>query len=138
MRTSLATAALRTLRMVVDTSALLAVLFAEAQASELARLLSNANQPIMSAVNYTECLIRVLDRAPDAAETLERALAEFDLEVVPVDRALASAAAQARLRYPINLGDCFAYSLAKARGLPLLSLDSDFKKTDVQLLAIGD
>ena len=123
--------------MVVDTSALLAVLFGEPRAAELAQLLSSAKQPIMSAVNYTECLIRVLDRAPDAAETLERALAEFDLEIVPVDRVLASAAAQARLRYPINLGDCFAYSLAKARGLPMLTLDSDFKKTDIQLVAIG-
>ncbi len=122
--------------MVVDTSVLLAVLFAEPQAQRLAQILSTANQPMMSAVNYTECLIRVLDRAPDAAETLERALAEFALEVVPVDRVLASAAAQARLQYPINLGDCFAYSLAKARGLPLLTLDSDFNKTDVQLVAI--
>lgn len=122
--------------MVVDTSALLAVLFAEPQAQRLAQILSTANQPMMSAVNYTECLIRVLDRAPDAAETLELALAEFALEVVPVDRVLASAAAQARLQYPVNLGDCFAYSLAKARGLPLLTLDSDFSKTDVQLVAI--
>ncbi len=123
--------------MVVDTSALLAVLFGEPRAGQLAQILSNAKHPIMSAVNYTECLIRVLDRAPDAAATLERALAEFDLEVVPVDRVLASAAALARLRYPINLGDCFAYSLAKARGLPLLTLDSDFKKTDIQLVSIG-
>jgi ribonuclease VapC len=123
--------------MVVDTSALLTVLFAEPQAQRLAQILSAANQPMISAVNYTECLIRVLDRAPDAAEALEGALAEFALEVVPVDRVLASAAAQARLQYPINLGDCFAYSLAKARGLPLLTLDSDFNKTDIQLVAIG-
>ncbi len=123
--------------MVVDTSALLAVLFGEPRATQLAQILSTANHPIMSAVNYTECLIRVLDHAPDAAKTLERTLAEFDLEVVPVDRVLASAAALARLRYPINLGDCFAYSLAKARGLPMLTLDSDFKKTDIELVAIG-
>jgi ribonuclease VapC len=123
--------------MVVDTSALLALLFGEPQAGQLAQILTSANQPIMSAVNYTECLIRVLDRAPDAAETLEGVLAEFDLEVVPVDRVLASAAALARLRYPINLGHCFAYSLAKARGLPMLTLDSDFKKTDIQLVAMG-
>ncbi len=123
--------------MVVDTSALLAVLFAEPQAAQLAQTLSAAEQPVMSAVNFTECLIRVLDRAPDAADTLDRALSEFALEVVPVDRRLAIAAAQARLKYPINLGDCFAYALAKARGLPLLTLNSDFNKTDVQLVAIG-
>lgn len=122
--------------MVVDTSALLAVLFAEPQAQRIADILSAAEQPVMSAVNYTECLIRVLDRAPDAAELLERALAEFALDIVPVDRVLASAAAHARLQYPINLGDCFAYSLAKARSLPLLTLDSDFNKTDVELVSI--
>jgi ribonuclease VapC len=92
---------------------------------------------MMSAVNYTECLIRVLDRAPQAAESLERVLAEFALEIVPVDRVLAHAAALARLQYPINLGDCYAYALAMQRALPLLSLDSDFGKTDVQLVAIG-
>ena len=123
--------------MVVDTSALLAVLFAEPQAQSIAKILSASDLLLMSAVNYTECLIRVLDRAPDSAEVLERALAEFALEIVLVDRVLASAAAHARLKYPINLGDCFAYSLAKARGVALLTLDSDFAKTDVQLVAIG-
>ena len=121
-------------RVVVDSSALLAVLFAEPCAERVATILSAAEQPMMSAVNYTECLIRVLDRAPTAAETLDLALAEFALEIVPVDRALASDAAQARLRYPINLGDCFAYALAKSRGLALLTLDSDFGKTDVELV----
>ena len=122
--------------MVVDSSALLAVLFAEPQAERIAQILSEAENPIISAVNYTECLIRVLDRAPDAAETLERTLAGFALEVVPVDRPLASLAANARLRYPINLGDCFAYALAKSRKLPLLTLDGDFSKTDIQLVAV--
>ena len=123
--------------MVVDTSALLAVLFAEPQAERIAEILSAAEQPVMSSVNYTECLIRVLDRAPDATEQLENVLAAFALDIVQVDRILASAAAHARLQYPINLGDCFAYSLAKARSLPLLALDSDFKKTDIQLVTIG-
>ena len=123
--------------MVVDSSALLAVLFAEPQAQRIAELLSAAERPIISAVNYAECLIRVLDRAPDSAETLERALAGFALEVVPVDLLLASIAANARLRYPINLGDCFAYALAKTRNVPLLTLDRDFRKTDIQLVAVG-
>jgi len=120
-----------------DSSALLAVLFAEPQAERIAQILSKSEHPIISAVNYTECLIRVLDRAPDAAETLEHALAGFALEVVPVDRLLARVAANARLRYPINLGDCFAYALAKTRNLALLTLDGDFSKTDIQLVAVG-
>jgi len=123
--------------MVVDSSALLAVLFAEPQAERIAQILSETAHPIISAVSYSECLIRVLDRAPDAGEKLENALAGFALDVVPVDRALASVAAHARLRYPINLGDCFAYALAKTRHLPLLTLDGDFSKTDIPLVAIG-
>lgn len=94
--------------MVVDTSALLAVLFGVPDAERVAERLSAAELAIMSAVNDTECLIRVLDRAPEVAERLEAVLAAFALEIVPVDRAMASAAAHARLRYPINLGDCYA------------------------------
>ena len=124
--------------MVVDSSALLAILFAEPKAERIAEILSADEHPIISAVNYTECLIRVLDRAPDADETLERILAGFALEVVPVDILLASTAARARLRYPINLGDCYAYALAKTRNLPLLTLDSDFSKTDIRLIAVDD
>jgi ribonuclease VapC len=121
--------------MVVDTSALLAILFAEPQAARLAELLSKT-QPVMSAVNYTECVIRVLDRAPKAAGHLEQTLAAFALDIVAVDRTLASAAAHARLRFPINLGDCYAYALAKQRGLPLLTLDQDFARTDVELVQL--
>jgi ribonuclease VapC len=122
---------------VVDSSALLAILFAEPGAERVASILSTAEQPMMSAVNYTECLIRLLDRAPSAATTFDHVLAEFALEIVPVDRALANDAAQARLRYPINLGDCFAYALAKSRGVALLTLDADFGKTDVALVDLA-
>lgn len=71
------------------------------------------------------------------ADLLQKALDEFALDVALVDRAVASEAAHARLQYPINLGYCFAYALAKARSLPLLSLDSDFNKTDIRLVTIG-
>ena len=71
------------------------------------------------------------------ADIPQHASAEFALDIVPVDRVLASAAAHARSQYPINLGNCFAYALAKARSLPLLTLDSDFNKTDIQLVTMG-
>lgn len=123
--------------MVVDTSALLALLFAEPQSQRIAEILSAATCPMMSAVNYTESLIRVLDRNPGSAQALEQTLTDFALEIVPVDRALAGAAARARLQYPINLGDCFAYALAKANNVALLTLDSDFRKTDAQLVELA-
>jgi ribonuclease VapC len=58
----------------------------------------------------------------------------FGLEIVPVDRKLATAAVSAFDRYGtarLNLSDCFAYGLAKSRGLPLLFKGNDFLKTDI-------
>ena len=46
----------------------------------------------------------------------------------------AEIAASARLRYPLNLGDCFAYALAKDEACPLLTLDRDFRKTDLAVI----
>lgn len=39
-----------------------------------------------------------------------------------------------RLRYPLNLGDCFAYALAKQEDCPLLTLDRDFRNTDIEVI----
>jgi ribonuclease VapC len=58
-----------------------------------------------------------------------------DVPAVAPTRHHAELAAAARLRYPLNLGDCFAYALAKAEGCPLLALDDDFRKTDIELIA---
>ena len=71
------------------------------------------------------------------ADLLQKVLAEFTLDIVPEDRVVASAATHARLQYPINLGERFAHAPAKTRSLPLLTLDSDFNKTDIQLVTIG-
>ena len=43
-------------------------------------------------------------------------------------------AAAARLRYPFNLGDCFAYALAKEQNEPLLTLDRDFRRADIPVI----
>jgi uncharacterized protein with PIN domain len=52
----------------------------------------------------------------------------------PPDAEHARQAARARNRFPINLGDCFAYALAVQRGAPLLTLDRGFRKTDLTLI----
>ena len=54
---------------------------------------------------------------------------------VPPDVEQARRAAIARLRYPLNLGDCFAYALAKTRGCPIVTRDGDFKKADCEILS---
>jgi ribonuclease VapC len=46
----------------------------------------------------------------------------------------AEIAAEARVRYPLNLGDCFAYALARHEDCPLLTLDRDFRRTDVKVV----
>ncbi len=121
--------------MVVDTSVILAIFFAEKHAAWcVEKLNSYRSQLMMSTVNLTEALILIRDRQLSLANQLEETLLTSGISFVPPSVAHAKIAAQARLDFPLNLGDCFAYALAKAHGVPLLTVDSDFRKTDLQLL----
>ena len=68
------------------------------------------------------------------ADLFQKVLDEFALDVVPVDRVVASAAAHARSQYPINLGDGLLMRRQKTRSLPLLTLDSE---TGIRFVTIG-
>ncbi len=117
--------------MVVDTSALLAVFFAEPCGHWVAdRLAESAGELCMSTVNLTETLIRVRDRQPHRFKEIEAELLSSGIRFVPPDVQQARIAAEARLRYPLNLGDCFAYALAIVEDLPILALDGDFRSVD--------
>ncbi len=121
--------------MVVDTSVLLAVFFAEPLgpwASE--RLTEHALALRMSTVNLTEALIRLRDRQPQLYPELEEQLLSSGIRFLPPDIAQARIAAEARLRYPLNLGDCFAYALAVREDCPLLTLDRDFANLDCPVI----
>ena len=121
--------------MVVDTSAILALLFDEPVAMKVADVLNeHKNALIMSTVNLAEVLIRLRDRLPEDHAELEQKLARCSIEYVPPSIRQAQIAASARLRFPLNLGDCFAYALAFDRSLPLLALDQDFRRTDVSIV----
>jgi ribonuclease VapC len=121
--------------MVVDTSAILAVLFDEAHAAWAADVLNaHAGELRMSTVNLAEALILVRDRQPQLADELEALLLGAGIRLVPPDVDQARCAAAARLRYPLNLGDCFAYALAVAEGCGILTLDEDFRGTDRPIL----
>lgn len=74
------------------------------------------------------------DRQPQRASTVIDLIEATPIRFVPPTRAQAEIAASARLRFPLNLGDCFAYALAKDEGLPLLTLNRDFRNTDVELI----
>jgi len=117
--------------LVIDTSALLAVFFAEPDGSWVAdRLAEHAGDLCMSTVNLAETLILLRDRQPHLAKQIEAELVSSGIRFVPPDVQQARIAAEARLRYPLNLGDCFAYALACVEDRPILALDRDFKGVD--------
>jgi ribonuclease VapC len=123
---------------VVDTSALLAVLFDEPDGPSIARELdAHARDLVMSTVNLAETLILVRDRQPTLYSSLERRILESPIRFVAPDVAQARIASEARIRFPLNLGDCFAYALASVENLPVLTLDADFRKTDVEVRSPG-
>lgn len=121
--------------MVVDTSALLAIIFKESLGPWAAdQLQVNRENLLMSSVNYAEVLILLQSKQPLHAGLIRDAIERTSIRVVPCTREHAEIVAQARLRFPLNLGDCFAYALAKQENCPLLTLDRDFRNTDIRLV----
>ncbi len=121
--------------MVVDTSILLAVFFNEESGPWATdRLQENRPRLRMSTVNYAEALILIQDRQPHLVSEIREAIAASSIRLVAPTAEQAEVAAAARLRYPLNLGDCFAYALARQEDCPLLTLDRDFLKTDLRVV----
>ncbi len=129
--------------MVLDTSALTAILFDEIDAEPLARAIDRARARRLSAANRVEVSLVVEGRKGDAGRAdLERFLAEAQIEIVALTPEQAEIACEAfrrfgkgRHRAGHNLGDCFAYALAKAAGEPLLFKGADFARTDIAAAA---
>jgi ribonuclease VapC len=121
--------------LVVDTSILLAVIFNERFGPWATdQLQANAEDLSMSVVNYAEALILIADRQPHRFEEVREAIDATSIRLIPPTAQQAEIAAAARLRYPLNLGDCFAYALAKHEGRPLLTLDRDFRRCDIAVI----
>lgn len=128
---------------VVDTSALIAMIFGEPRASEIrARLLEEQERLIAatSVVEFGAVLAgrQLLDPSQTRADVKET-LSRLQLQVAPVTEALAEVALDARIRFGkgfgakarLNFGDSFAYALAKIQNAPLLFVGDDFAHTDV-------
>jgi ribonuclease VapC len=125
--------------LVVDSSVLLAIYFDEPLAVWAAdRLVEHAGELRMSTVNLTEVLIRLRDRKPEQASEFEERLLASGIRFLAPDVEQARIAAEARLLYPLNLGDCFAYALATAESCPLLTLDRDFRSLPCEVLTPKD
>jgi len=132
--------------MILDTSALVAILFGEPEAEDFARLILEADVCRLSVVNHVELSI-VLERQarPEAAHQAEAFLRAASIVIEPVTLQQGALARQAyydfgkardfgraRHRARLNFGDCFAYALAKAMDEPLLFKGDDLSKTDVR------
>jgi ribonuclease VapC len=125
--------------MVLDTSALVAILLAEPERDRFLTELADADDPLISAATLVEASIVIQAKLGDEGVTdLDELLAAAAVRCVAVDVAQAVLArdAFARLgtgRAPagLNFGDCFSYALAKAAGRPLLFKGADFRRTDV-------
>ena len=131
--------------MIVDSSALLAILFAEPDRELYAAALDAAPSVRLSAVNFVEAAARVdMGRSPTASDAFDDLIREARVTIEPVTVEQALLARRAYRTYGrgsgsparLNLGDCFAYALAKAVGEPLLFKGSDFGHTDVGVAAI--
>lgn len=122
--------------MVLDTSALMAILLDEAQADACMAAIEARDRLAMSSVTVAEALIVAAGRG--IGEEMARLVRDLGLEVEPVDAAFARRVAAAygqwgKGHHPagLNFGDCFGYVLARDRACPLLFVGSDFTRTDV-------
>ena len=125
--------------MIVDTSAVLAVLFNEPDARHYGEAIVQAQPCRMSAANLLEATIVLGGRTGDlSGRELDVFLEEAGIELEPVTVEQAQAARQAWRRFgkgnhpaALNYGDCFAYALAEVTREPLLFKGGDFPLTDV-------
>ena len=125
--------------MVVDSSAVLAILFNEAERDTFSDALADAGVRLMSSVNALEAAVVVSSRkGSSGAMELDLLLHRSEFEVVPFTTDHFRLARDAYERYGkgrhpagLNLGDCCAYALARHTGEPLLFKGDDFPRTDV-------
>lgn len=132
--------------MIVDTSAVLAILFAEPDAALYARALVSPGRQRMSAANLLEAGIVVDNQlGASAGRQLDHLVERASLGIVAVTEEQVRIARQAYLDFGkgnhpagLNFGDCFAYALAKETGEPLLFKGDDFSRTDVAVAPLAE
>ena len=125
--------------MVIDASAVVACLFGEPERAPFIGAIGAASVRLISVVGVVEASFVILSRKPvGGLADLQAFLEEGEIERVPVDIRQAETAVEAfrqfgRGRHParLNIGDCFAYALAKTTGEPLLYKGRDFAQTDI-------
>jgi ribonuclease VapC len=130
--------------MVVDTSAIAAILLGEPSAPGIAAAIEAGAVRLLSAANLLEVSIVIESRKGEVGgRELDLLLYRADIELVAVDQDQAELARSAWRRFgkgrhpaALNYGDCFAYALAKSRRMPLLFQGDDFAQTDIERVAL--
>ena len=126
--------------MVLDTSAVVAILLEEPEADEFARLVAEDANVAISVVTFHEASIVMASkkRSIEAAQLVDDFVRRLEIQIISLDTEDSYAARDAYFRFgrgyhpaKLNFGDCFAYALAKVREEPLLFKGDDFAKTDV-------
>lgn len=128
---------------VIDTSAVIAILTSEPTARRLATRINGERERVMSVASYLEAgTVMASRRGSDRSRAiifLDAFLADTRIELRPVDEQQARIALDARIRYgrgmghggKLNYGDTFSYALAKSLDAPLLYIGQDFAMTDI-------
>jgi ribonuclease VapC len=126
--------------MIVDSSAIIAILRDEPEAPACAKAIASAKARRVSAVSYVEAAVVIdVGRDPVASRRFDDLCREAQLVIEPVTESQARIAREAYRDFgkgsghsaALNFGDCFSYALAKATGEPLLFKGDDFTHTDL-------
>lgn len=126
--------------MIVDSSALLAMIFRELEAERITAALAEAEFCAMGAPTWAETAIVLAAKLGEASRPiLARLIEDLDLAIVPFTAAHGRQAREAFLRFgrgrhpaDLNYGDCLTYAVAKLSRQPLLFVGDDFGRTDLE------
>jgi ribonuclease VapC len=127
--------------MIVDTSALVAILRNEPEARRLVDALENVNTAQIIAPSVLElCMVMLNSTAPEGLSRIRRMLDDIGIATIPFTAEMAEIAVQAFLQFgkgrghkaQLNFGDCMAYAASKVEAMPLLFKGEDFTHTDVE------
>ncbi|MBY0491843.1 MAG: type II toxin-antitoxin system VapC family toxin [Gemmatimonadaceae bacterium] len=127
---------------VLDSSAIVAMICREANAMALADAVESAWPRLVSSASVLECTLVLLQRfGANGDLLLDEFLRDFRVEAVAFDAEQLRCARDGARRFgrgrhaaALSYGDCFSYALATTRGLPLLYVGNDFASTDVSAL----
>lgn len=126
--------------MIVDASALLAIVLKERGYERYARAIADAiDDSLISPINYIEAAVRADKLGEDVGLALDEIMQTGNVGIAAVTREQTLLARDAYRKFgkghhpaKLDLGDCFAYALAKARNEPLLFTGDDFRMTDIE------